>query len=62
MRGVERKSARSKELPKVVGIHILPTRSLFASDIPHRLLRRVSLAIPTSARACSIAERFDALF
>jgi hypothetical protein len=34
---------------EVVGIHVLLTRSLFASDIPHRLLLRVSLAKSTSA-------------
>jgi hypothetical protein len=34
---------------EVVGICVLLTRSLFESDILRRLLRRVSLAKPTSA-------------
>jgi hypothetical protein len=34
---------------EVGGIHVRLTHSLFASDIPRRLLRRVSLAKPTSA-------------
>ena len=33
---------------EAVGIHVPPTRSLFACDIPRRLLQRVSLAKPTS--------------
>src|ERR1700730_13298160 len=42
----ERRASITKE---VVGIHVLRTRSLFACDILRRLLRRVSLAKPTSA-------------
>jgi hypothetical protein len=38
--------AVSKE---VIGIHVLPTRSLFGDGILRRLLRRVFLAKPTSA-------------
>jgi hypothetical protein len=34
---------------EIVGIRVLLTRSLFASDIPRMLLLRVSLAKPTSA-------------
>src|SRR6516164_7860238 len=34
---------------EVAGIHVLLTRSLFGDGIPRRLLRRVSLAKPTSA-------------
>ena len=34
---------------EVVGIHVLPTRSLFGGDTLRKLLRRVSLAKPTSA-------------
>ena len=34
---------------EAVGIHVLLTRSLFGDGIPRRLLRRVSLAKPTSA-------------
>ena len=36
---------------EVVGIHVRLTHSLFASDIPRRLLRRVSRSKPTSAPA-----------
>src|SRR5215470_7955060 len=42
----ERQRAVTKE---VVGIRGLLTRSLFGGGIPRRLLRRVSLAKPTSA-------------
>ena len=42
-----------KQLQRVtkeeVGFHVLPTRSLFGGGILRRLLRRVSLAKPTSA-------------
>src|SRR5262245_17790821 len=34
---------------EVVGIHVLLNRSLYGDGTPHRSLRRVSLAKPTSA-------------
>ena len=59
---MERSSALGKEeqenekdrklqeiIKEVVGIHVLVTHSLFASDIPHRFLLRVSPAKSTSA-------------
>src|SRR5271157_1486991 len=44
-----RDSALRAVTKEVVGIRVLPTRSLFACGILRRLLRRVSLAKPTSA-------------
>ena len=45
-----RETARCEHFTKeVVGIRVLLTRSLFACDILHRLLLRVSLAKSTSA-------------
>jgi hypothetical protein len=44
-----RDSALRAITKEAAGIHVLPTRLLFGDGIPRRLLRRVSLAKPTSA-------------
>jgi hypothetical protein len=47
--GLEQATHDPIRVKAVVGIHLLPTRSLFGGDIPRNLLLRVSLAKPTSA-------------
>ena len=50
LRMIRNEGRTLQEVTKVLGgIHVLPSRSLFACDIPRRLLRPVSLAKSTSA-------------